>query len=106
MSWTSASSHTSLSQQFKSLYRMIYGVLWVRENNEQYGLSIKLMTNDDSAVPGVIKLILAKGVNNFFIMAGPDGAEDHHGRAGRQDGRSGHLRAEICAGYAGCSSGL
>ena len=34
----------------------------VRENNEQYGLSIKLMTNDDSAVPGVIKLILAKGV--------------------------------------------
>ena len=48
----------------------------VRENNEQYGLSIKLMTNDDSAVPGVIKLILAKGVNNFFIMAGPDGADE------------------------------
>ena len=40
----------------------------VRENNERYGLSIRLMTNDGSAVPGVIKLILAKGVNNFFIM--------------------------------------
>ena len=48
----------------------------VRENNERYGLSIRLMTNDGSAVPGVIKLILAKGVNNFFIMAGPDGADE------------------------------
>lgn len=54
----------------------------VRENNEQYGLSIKLMTNDDSAVPGVIKLILAKGVNNFFIMAGPDGADKLCGYCG------------------------
>ena len=54
----------------------------VRENNEQYGLSIKLMTNDDSAVPGVIKLILAKGVNNFFIMAGPDGADELCGYCG------------------------
>lgn len=44
----------------------------VKQNNGKYGLSIKLMTNDGSAVPGVIKLILAKGVNNFFIMAGPD----------------------------------
>ena len=54
----------------------------VRENNEQYGLSIKLMTNDESAVPGVIKLILAKGVNNFFIMAGPDGADELCGYCG------------------------
>ena len=28
----------------------------VKQNNEQYGLSIKLMINDGSAVPGVIKL--------------------------------------------------
>ena len=48
----------------------------VMENNERYGLSIRLMTNGGSAVPGVIKLILAKGVNNFFIMAGPDGADE------------------------------
>ena len=54
----------------------------VRENNERYGLSIRLMTNDGSAVPGVIKLILAKGVNNFFIMAGPDGADELCGYCG------------------------
>ena len=54
----------------------------VRENNERYGLSIRLMTNDGSAVPGVIKLILAKGVNNFFIMAGPDGADELCGTLG------------------------
>ena len=44
----------------------------IRENNEKYDLSIKLMTDDGSALPGVIKLILAKGVKNFFIMAGPE----------------------------------
>ena len=32
----------------------------VKENNERYNLSIRLMTNDGSAIPGVIKLILAK----------------------------------------------
>ena len=54
----------------------------VKQNNEQYGLSIKLMINDGSAVPGVIKLILAKGVNNFFIMAGPKGADERLGYCG------------------------
>ncbi len=54
----------------------------VKQNNEQYGLSIRLMTNDKSAVPGVIKLILAKGVNNFFIMAGPEGADEMCGYCG------------------------
>ena len=54
----------------------------VKQNNEQYGLSIKLMINDGSAVPGVIKLILAKGVNNFFIMAGPRGADERLGYCG------------------------
>ena len=54
----------------------------VKQNNEQYGLSIKLMINDGSAVPGVIKLILAKGVNNFFIMAGPEGAAERLGYCG------------------------
>jgi len=54
----------------------------VKQNNEQYGLSIKLMINDGSAVPGMIKLILAKGVNNFFIMAGPAGADEKCGYCG------------------------
>ena len=38
----------------------------IRMNNELHGLSIRLMTNDKSAVPGVVRLILAKGVNNFL----------------------------------------
>lgn len=54
----------------------------VRINNEQHGLSIRLMINDKTAVPGVIRLILAKGVNNFFIMAGPDGADELCGYCG------------------------
>ena len=54
----------------------------VRMNNELHGLSIRLMTNDKTAVPGVIKLILAKGVNNFFIMAGPKGADERLGYCG------------------------
>ena len=54
----------------------------VKQNNEQYGLSIKLMSNDGSAVPGVIKLILAKGVNNFFIMAVPKGSDERLGYCG------------------------
>lgn len=44
----------------------------IAENNEKYNLSIKLHTNDTSAFNAVIKLILAKGVQNFFVMAGPD----------------------------------
>ena len=54
----------------------------IRMNNELHGLSIRLMTNDKSAVPGVVRLILAKGVNNFFIMAGPDGADELCGYCG------------------------
>ena len=54
----------------------------VRMNNELHGLSISLMTNDKTAVPGVVRLILAKGVNNFFIMAGPDGADELCGYSG------------------------
>lgn len=42
----------------------------VSENNEKYNLSIKLNTNDTSAFNAVIKIILAKGVQNFFVMAG------------------------------------
>ena len=54
----------------------------VRINNEQHGLFIRLMTNDKTAIPGVIRLILAKGVNNYFIMAGSDGADELCGYCG------------------------
>lgn len=42
------------------------------EQNEKYRLAIKLMTNDTDAFGTVIKLLLAKGVKNYFIMAGTD----------------------------------
>ena len=51
-------------------------------HNERHGLSIRLMTNDASAVPGVVKLVLAKGVRNFFIMAGLEGADELCGYCG------------------------
>ena len=40
--------------------------------NEAYGTSITLKTEDTRAFNALIKLILAKGVRNYFIMAGKD----------------------------------
>ena len=36
---------------------------------------IKLHVNDTSAFPAVVKLVLAKGVKNFFVLSGPDTPE-------------------------------
>ncbi|MDI3537187.1 MAG: hypothetical protein PWP52_901 [Bacteroidales bacterium] len=44
----------------------------INENNDKYDLSIKLMVNDKKAFNAVIKMILAKGVNNYLILAGKD----------------------------------
>ena len=41
-------------------------------NNEKYKLAIKLNINDTSAFNAIIKLIMAKGVKNYFVLAGPD----------------------------------
>ncbi|MCI8482767.1 MAG: nitroreductase [Lachnospiraceae bacterium] len=43
----------------------------ILENNEKYHLAIQLRIDDTSAFSSMIKLILAKGVKNFFILAGP-----------------------------------
>lgn len=40
--------------------------------NELYGTAITLRTGDARAFNALIKLILAKGVRNYFIMAGKD----------------------------------
>lgn len=40
--------------------------------NEAYGTAITLKTDDTRAFNALIKLILAKGVRNYFIMAGKD----------------------------------
>ncbi|MCD8131830.1 MAG: nitroreductase [Lachnospiraceae bacterium] len=44
----------------------------VAQNNKDHGLNIKLITNDGGAIPGALKLMMTKGVNNYFILAGPD----------------------------------
>ena len=44
----------------------------IEQNNSKYNLSIKLMIKNDKAVNSVIKLLLAKGVKNYFILAGND----------------------------------
>lgn len=44
----------------------------IEDNNRAHNLAINLNTNDDSAFNALIKLILAKGVKNYFVLAGPD----------------------------------
>ena len=44
----------------------------VRANNERLGLSISLKVGDESALPGALKLFFAKGVRNYFVLAGSD----------------------------------
>ena len=44
----------------------------IEENNQTHHLAIRLMLNDTNAYQGIVKLLLAKGVRNYFIMAGDD----------------------------------
>lgn len=44
----------------------------IEENNNKYNLNMKLMINNKKAVSAIIKLILAKGVKNYIILAGDD----------------------------------
>ena len=43
-------------------------------NNKKYNLSMKLMVNNNKGVSSIMKLIMAKGVNNFIILAGDNSA--------------------------------
>ena len=43
-----------------------------RANNERFGLAISLKVGDESALPGALKLFFAKGVRNYFVLAGSD----------------------------------
>ncbi len=44
----------------------------INENNEKHHLDIRLMINDTNGYQGIVKLLLAKGVRNYFIMAGDE----------------------------------
>lgn len=56
-------------------------------NNKKYNLSMKLMVNNNKGVSSIMKLIMAKGVNNFIILAG-DNSE-------KLDERLGYSGADI-----------
>ena len=50
-------------------------------NNEKHKISMKLMINNNKGVNSIMKLIMAKGVNNFIILAG-DNSENLDERLG------------------------
>ena len=50
-------------------------------NNKKFNLSMKLMVNNNKGVSSIMKLIMAKGVNNFIILAG-DNSENLDERLG------------------------
>lgn len=44
----------------------------VKANNEQHRINISLVTGQSDGIPGIVKLLMAKNVKNYFILAGPD----------------------------------
>lgn len=44
----------------------------IKENNNTYGLSMALVLGNADGLSGMAKLLLAKGVNNYIILAGAD----------------------------------
>lgn len=53
----------------------------VEENNKKYNLTIRLMIDNEKSIGAIVKMILAKNVKNYFIMAG-DESEDIDERLG------------------------
>lgn len=47
----------------------------IAENNEKYGLGMRLVTGDAQAFQAVFRLILAKGVRNYVVLAGSAGGD-------------------------------
>lgn len=52
------------------------------ENNERYGLGMKLVTENTEAFQTVIKLVLARGVRNYIVLAGRAGEDERLGYCG------------------------
>ena len=44
----------------------------IEENNRNYNLSLSLVTGNGEGLSKIAKLLLAKGVNNYFILAGEE----------------------------------
>ncbi len=44
----------------------------IKDQNQKYGLNMQLVTDSKDAMPGIIAMMMSKGVKNFIILAGPD----------------------------------
>lgn len=44
----------------------------IAENNKKYGVNIALVTGNADGIAGIAKLLLARGVKNYMILAGDD----------------------------------
>ncbi|MCD7836042.1 MAG: nitroreductase, partial [Lachnospiraceae bacterium] len=44
----------------------------IEAQNQKYGLNIQLVTGSKDAMPGIIAMMMSKGVQNYIILAGPD----------------------------------
>lgn len=45
-------------------------IVRINENNDKYGVNMKLVTENAEALNPIIKLFLAKGVRNYIVLAG------------------------------------
>lgn len=60
----------------------------VKENNEKLNLSIELVAGNSDALMGFAKLIIAKGVNYYFVLAGKESAD--------LDEKIGYAGSDLC----------
>ncbi len=44
----------------------------IQIQNKKYGLNMQLVTGSKDAMPGIIAMMMSKGVQNYIILAGPD----------------------------------
>jgi len=44
----------------------------IAAQNQKYGLNMQLITQSKDAMPGIIAMMMSKGVRNYIILAGPD----------------------------------
>ena len=49
----------------------------LRVANERFGTDVRLVTDDASAFNAALRLVLAKGVRNYFVLAGGEDATLH-----------------------------
>ncbi len=59
----------------------------VFENNSTHNVSVRLITEDESAFNKLIRLVLAKGVKNYFVLCGNDASD--------LDERIGYVSADL-----------